>query len=98
MRIIPAALNINDATKYIGISRANLYRVLESGKLRPLNIGGRTLLRRTDLDALLENAAASLEAPRNPKLRAADVARDFRATSERHYQSRIKRSGAWFGL
>lgn len=56
--VTPAALSVNDAAAYIGVSRATLYRITaESGTsptgLRPLRVRGRRLFLRTDLDAYL---------------------------------------------
>ena len=58
--IAPAAFRINEAARYIGISRANLYRVIRSGRLKIAKVGGRTLIRRVDADRLL---AESLTGP-----------------------------------
>lgn len=57
----PAALSVNEAARYIGISRANLYRLFQSGELTPTRIGGRTLVRRVDADALLEKSVGAAE-------------------------------------
>jgi excisionase family DNA binding protein len=53
---MPAALNVKEAARYLGVSRANLYRLFKSGELRPAKVGGRTLVRRVDADALLERS------------------------------------------
>ncbi|WP_337267889.1 helix-turn-helix domain-containing protein [Oryzifoliimicrobium ureilyticus] len=68
MTIAPAALSIKDAAAYIGISRANLYRIMQSGKLRPAKVGGRTLIRRIDADAFLEAAIIGRRATTPPAL------------------------------
>lgn len=52
----PAAFNVDEASRYLGISRANLYMLFKSGELRPAKVGGRTLVRRVDADALLERS------------------------------------------
>lgn len=59
----PAALSVKHAAKYLSISQANLYRLIKAGELRPAKVGGRTLIRRIDADALL---ARSLEHPIAP--------------------------------
>lgn len=51
-----AAFTVNEAANYLRISRANIYRLFKSGELRPAKLGGRTLVRRVDADALLERA------------------------------------------
>lgn len=56
----PFALSIKDAGHYIGVSRSGIYRLVETGKLQPLKVGGKTLFRRTDLEALLDASAAPL--------------------------------------
>ncbi|KPH09097.1 DNA-binding protein [Rhizobium acidisoli] len=54
--ITPAALTINQATEYLAVSRAQIYRLFRSGELKPAKVGGRTLIRRVDADALLSRA------------------------------------------
>lgn len=56
----PAALSVKDAARYIGISRTHLYSLFKSGKIRPAIIGGRTLVRRVDADALLKRSVAAV--------------------------------------
>jgi len=56
MDALPAALSVNAAARYLSISRANLYRLIKSGDIRPAKVGGRTLIRRVDADALLARA------------------------------------------
>lgn len=45
----PVLLSIPDAAKYLGVSRASLYRL----GLPLVKLGRRTLVRRSDLDALV---------------------------------------------
>ncbi len=59
MTVEPAALSVNDAAVYLGISRATLYRITaERGTgpsvLRPTLIGGRRLFQPKHLDAYLD--------------------------------------------
>ena len=54
-----AAFNDREAATYLGISQAGFWRLLRAGKLPRVRIGGRTLVRRVDLDAFL---SACLEA------------------------------------
>lgn len=56
MDALPAALSVSAASRYLGISRASLYRLIKTGVLAPAKVGGRTLIRRVDADALLEAA------------------------------------------
>lgn len=51
---VAAAFSVDAAAKYIGISRAGMWRLLKAGELQCVRIGGRTLFRRVDLDAFLE--------------------------------------------
>lgn len=53
---LPAAMTVNETANYLRVSRANLYKLFKSGDLKPAKIGGRTLVRRIDADALLERA------------------------------------------
>lgn len=48
-----AAFNDREAATYLGISQAGFWRLLRAGKLPRVRIGGRTLVRRVDLDAFL---------------------------------------------
>ncbi|SEK22426.1 helix-turn-helix domain-containing protein [Xaviernesmea oryzae] len=58
MDAIPAALSVPAASRYLGISRASLYRLIKTGALVPAKVGGRTLIRRVDADAFLEGAVS----------------------------------------
>jgi excisionase family DNA binding protein len=58
--IIPsAAFTIEEAADYIRISRASIWRLLKSGALTRVRIGGRTVIRRIDLDSFLERSVAA---------------------------------------
>jgi excisionase family DNA binding protein len=48
------ALSIADATRFLGIGRSTIYRLISEGRLEPVRFGRRTLLRRSDLEALLQ--------------------------------------------
>ncbi|MGV7212497.1 helix-turn-helix domain-containing protein [Bradyrhizobium sp. UFLA05-112] len=50
----PVLLSISEAAQLLGIGRSTLYGLLSDGDLSGLKIGARTLIRRTDLEALLE--------------------------------------------
>ncbi|WP_133768512.1 helix-turn-helix domain-containing protein [Enterovirga rhinocerotis] len=54
----PGALSVNEAADYLRISRASVWRLLKIGALPRVRLGGRTVIRRVDLDALLARAAA----------------------------------------
>jgi excisionase family DNA binding protein len=47
------ALRIRDASIVSGLSRSTLYELLKSGKIRAVKIGGRRLILRESLEALL---------------------------------------------
>lgn len=51
----PAALSIPAAASYLSISRASIYRLIKAGELPLVKVGGRSLIRRSDADALLTN-------------------------------------------
>ena len=51
------ALHISEAAAVSGLSRSTLYKLLSSDKLRAIKIGGRRLILREDLLALLHGAA-----------------------------------------
>ena len=51
------ALRINETVAVSGLSRSTIYELLKAGKLRAVKIGGRRLILRQDLQALLERNA-----------------------------------------
>jgi excisionase family DNA binding protein len=51
------ALRINDASVAAGISRSTIYKLMSSGQLRTTKVGGRRLIMREDLQALLHAGA-----------------------------------------
>jgi excisionase family DNA binding protein len=51
------ALRIRDASAVSGLSRSTLYELLKGGKLRAVKIGGRRLILRESLEALLLGSA-----------------------------------------
>ncbi len=57
-----AALSVDEAASYIGVSRATLWRLLKSNALARVRLGGRTLVRRADLDALLARSITTEKA------------------------------------
>lgn len=53
----PAALGVESSACYRGVSRSSVWRLIKTGDLHCVRLNGRTLLRRIDLDALLERSA-----------------------------------------
>jgi excisionase family DNA binding protein len=53
------ALTIKEAAGYLRISEASVWRLLKDKQLRRVRIGGRTVVRRIDLDAFLERSLDS---------------------------------------
>jgi excisionase family DNA binding protein len=47
---------VKEACTYLSVSHSTLYRMIERKEIRPLDIGGRTLFDRKDLDDLIEKA------------------------------------------
>jgi excisionase family DNA binding protein len=47
------ALRVNEAVAVSGLSRSTLYELVKTGKLRAVKIGGRRLILRESLKALL---------------------------------------------
>jgi excisionase family DNA binding protein len=63
-RIIPninpaekIALRVNDVVAAAGISRTTIYKLMSDGQLRTTKVGGRRLILREDLEALLQRGA-----------------------------------------
>lgn len=55
-RIPPALLPINNACDYTGLGRTRMYELLKNQEISAVRIGGRTLIRRDSLDALIERS------------------------------------------
>ncbi len=49
--IKPLAFTIHDAVAYSGLSRSRLYTLIQSSELPSLQVGGRRMILRDDLDA-----------------------------------------------
>jgi excisionase family DNA binding protein len=47
---------VKETCTYLSISRMSLYRMIERREITPVNIGGRTLFDRKDVDSLIENS------------------------------------------
>lgn len=50
---------VNEAVAASGIGRTKLYDLMRAGELKPAKIGTRTLIRRKDLEALIERKLAA---------------------------------------
>jgi excisionase family DNA binding protein len=53
----PMAYRIRDAVKTSGLGRSTLYRMIGDGRLPSVLVGGRRLIRHTDLAALIQNGS-----------------------------------------
>lgn len=51
------ALRINEAVAVAGISRSTIYKLMSNGQLRTTKVGGRRLILREELEALLHRGA-----------------------------------------
>jgi excisionase family DNA binding protein len=49
-------LSVKEACHYLHLSRTTLYHMIERKEITPVNIGGRTLFDRKDLDEMIEKA------------------------------------------
>lgn len=49
--------SVDEAATIIGIGRTTLYRIIKSGQLPTIKIGTRTLIRRSDLEGLLNSGS-----------------------------------------
>lgn len=55
-RVAPAALRLEDAADYLGVSLNHVRRLIDRGQLEAVRLGGRVLIPRERLDALLRAA------------------------------------------
>jgi excisionase family DNA binding protein len=53
-----AALPINDAAEYVGISRSSIYNLLRAGLIKSVRIGSRNVILRASLDEYLKSLMA----------------------------------------
>lgn len=51
------ALRVNDASTLYGLSRSTIYKLMAAGTLRTVKIGGRRLIPRDVLEALISEGA-----------------------------------------
>lgn len=52
----PLVFRINDACRALSLGRSTLYKLIAEGKLRSINIAGRTLIPRTEIERLITEA------------------------------------------
>jgi excisionase family DNA binding protein len=52
-------LSINETARFLGITRATVYRLLSAGELKSVRVGQRQKFRPQDLDAYLERGRES---------------------------------------
>lgn len=50
----PLAVGVNDAARLLGVSRDTIYRLINSGKLKSVKLGGRRVVPIRELERLLE--------------------------------------------
>jgi|GEM_PF-1978113 len=60
----PAALNVTEAAKALGVSRGTVYTLRARGDLGFARIAGKTVVLRSELDRYLGDLAAAAEAER----------------------------------
>jgi len=53
-RIEVAVLNIDEAANYLRVSRSTVWRLFRDRKLTRVRVGTRTLVRKDELDALIQ--------------------------------------------
>lgn len=50
----PISYSVREAARIIGLGKTKLYELIKAGRLPIVKIGDRTLVRRCDLEALLD--------------------------------------------
>lgn len=58
-RVEPDAIGIQDAVRMTGLGRTTIYKLIGKGRISPVRVGGRTLIKRTDIQRLLQAAPLS---------------------------------------
>lgn len=59
----PLTYSVADAAKTASLGRTTLYKLISTGKLPVIKVGGRTLIRHDDLNALLSSPPANDNRP-----------------------------------
>lgn len=54
----PRLMNVEDAARYAGLSRSELYRLMKDDRVASVKVGGRRRFLREDLDALVDRMVA----------------------------------------
>lgn len=67
-----AVLSIDEAATYLRASRGHIYNLMHRGELNSVRAGHRRLIRRVDLDEMLERGSGNMQ-PRLPGVRPASV-------------------------
>lgn len=52
-------LDMAETADRLRVSRSQIYRLIKQGALKPVKLGGRTLFRRIDLDALIDRSVVA---------------------------------------
>lgn len=52
------AYRINDTCHALGIGRSTLYKLIKEGQIRPITIGGRTLIPRAEIERLVKEGCS----------------------------------------
>ena len=55
LNVAALSYSVPDAAEIIGISKSTLYAMISAGTIQCVRLGGRTLIRRADIDKLLES-------------------------------------------
>lgn len=58
-------LNPTEAARLLGVSRASMYRYMEQGVIKVLRTPARTIVRRSDIEALFDNPPAYIKRNNN---------------------------------
>lgn len=50
----PRALSVDDAAKSLALGRTSVWRLIRAGQLRPVRLGGRTVIPVSEIDRVLQ--------------------------------------------
>ena len=59
-------LSIRDVVSELGVSRSTVYRLFDGGRLAYIKIESRTLVRRVDLERIIDDAVAASPSSAHP--------------------------------
>ncbi len=68
-----AAYGVAQAAEALSVGKSTVWRLIKDGRIKPIQLGGRTIIRRSELDRLLDEAEAAAEDRRTRQAESANI-------------------------